>query len=347
MHEDHFTSELTTGKDRPPTTELARWHENLATRCLCAMQVAQTTQERRVTLRPTIVTRWILFIVICQVIVIGVFFGLPHSPMASLLLAKTKSGLLAGALITDLGEATMALSLYGLIARPLGLHVPIIGRRDDRMWRVILGLSALLVVVIVTWVRNPGLTLESGFPLHWDFVVSGPEMLVVAICEEYVFRGVMLTLAVRRWGTVRGILLSSLVFAAFHWGLLTFHSEFLASPHRDLLPYLYLFLYQFLIPTLSLFISGLCFSYIYLRSGTLIWPIATHWMLDYSTWNPTTTTGYWVSQALILASGILAAEILHFHRTGRLFGLRLRATRGSQLTASGHTDNHTGDAEDA
>ncbi|MHB1628205.1 MAG: hypothetical protein ACYCVB_07485, partial [Bacilli bacterium] len=94
-------------------------------------------------MRPTVATRWILFTLICQVIVIGVFFGLPHSPSASLLLAKTKSGLLAGALITDLGEATVALILYGLIARPLELHVPIIGRRDDRMWSVILGLFAL------------------------------------------------------------------------------------------------------------------------------------------------------------------------------------------------------------
>ncbi len=298
-------------------------------------------------MRPTVATRWILFIIISQVLVIGVFFGLPHLPSASWLLAKTKLGLLADALITDLGGATVALILYGLIARPLELHVPIIGRRDDRMWSAVLGLSALLAVIIVTWVRNPGLTLESGFPLHWGFVVSGPEMLVVAICEEYVFRGVMLTLAVRRWGAVRGILLSSLVFAAFHWGLLIFHSEFLASPHRDLLPYLYLFLYQFLIPMLSLFISGLCFSYIYLRSRALIWPIATHWVTDYATWNPTTNTGYWVSQGLILASGILAAEILHFHRTGRLFGLQLRAAQNSRRTLNGHTDNHTGDVEDA
>ncbi|MHB1683233.1 MAG: CPBP family intramembrane glutamic endopeptidase [Bacilli bacterium] len=298
-------------------------------------------------MRPTVATRWILFIIISQVLVIGVFFGLPHLPLASWLLAKTKSGLLAGALITDLGEAMIALSLYGLIVQPLGLHVPIIGRRDDRVWSVVLGLSALLAVVIVTWMRNPGLTFDSGFPLHWSFMVNGPKMLVVAICEEYVFRGVMLTLAVRRWGAFRGILLASLVFAAFHWGLLIFHSEFLASPHRFQLPYLYLFLSQFLIPMLSLFISGLCFSYIYLRSRALIWPIATHWVSDYATWNPTTTTGYWVSQGLILASGILAAEILHFHRTGRLFGLQLRETQSTRLTASGHTDNHTGDVEDA
>ncbi len=308
------------------------------------MQGAQTTQERRVTLRPTIVTRWILFIVICQVMVIGVFLGLPHSPLAPLLLAKTKSSLLGGALITDLGDTTVALSLYALIARPLGVHVPIIGRRDDRMWSVILGLSALLAVVIVTWVRNPGLTLESGFPLHWSFVVSGPEMLVVAICEEYVFRAVILTLTVRRWGAIRGILLSSLVFAAFHWGRLIF---FLASPHRDLLPHLYLFFTQFFIQMLILFITGLALSYIYLRSRALIWPIATHWVTDYATWHPTTTAGYLVSQGLILASGILAAEILHFHRTGRVFGLQLRAARGSQLTANGHTDNHTEAAEDA
>lgn len=298
-------------------------------------------------MRPTVATRWILFTLICQVIVIGVFFGLPHSPMASLLLAKTKSGLLAGALITDLGEATVALCLYGLIARPLGVHVPIIGRRDDRMWRVILGLSALLVVVIVTWVRNPGLTLESGFPLHWDFVVSGPNMLVVAICEEYVFRGVMLTLAVRRWGAVRGILLASLVFAAFHWAFLLSSSGFLASPLRYQFPYLYLFTTEVLIRMLNIFVTGLALSYIYLRSRALIWPIATHWVSDYATWNPTTTTGYWVSQGLILTSGILVAEILHFHRTGRLFGLQLRETQSSRLTASGHTDNHTGDVEDA
>ncbi|MHB1628206.1 MAG: CPBP family intramembrane glutamic endopeptidase, partial [Bacilli bacterium] len=199
----------------------------------------------------------------------------------------------------------------------------------------------------VTWVRNPGLTLESGFPLHWDFVVTGPNMLVVAICEEYVFRGVMLTLAVRRWGAVRGILLSSLVFAAFHWGFLLSSSGFLASPHRYQLPYLYLFITEVLIRMLNIFITGLALSYIYLRSRALIWPIATHWVSDYATWNPTTNTGYLVSQALILASGILAAEILHFHRTGRLFGLQLRETRNSRLTASGHTDNHTGDVEDA
>ncbi len=126
-------------------------------------------------------------------------------------------------MVMDLAEAAMALSLYGLIARPLRVHVPIIGRRDDRMWSVVLGLSALLAVVIVTWVRNPGLTLEFGTPLHWDFVVTGPSMLVLAVCEEYVFRGIILTLAVRRWGAIRGILLSSLLFVAFHWAFLLSH----------------------------------------------------------------------------------------------------------------------------
>ena len=96
-----------------------------------------------------------------------------------------------------------------------------------------------------------------------------------------------------------------------------------------------------------LFISGLLLSYIYLRSEALIWPIAAHWMLDYTPWNPVTNAGQLVSQGIIFASGILVAELLHFHRTGRLFGLRLRAARGPQLTANSNIDNHTGTAEDA
>ncbi|MHB1683234.1 MAG: CPBP family intramembrane glutamic endopeptidase [Bacilli bacterium] len=291
-------------------------------------------------MRPTVVTRWIVFIVVSQVLVIGVFFGMPHSPLASWFMPDTRLNLLGSSLITDLAEATIALTLYRLIARPLSVQVPIIGRRDDRMWSVILGLSVLLTVVIVTWMLNPELTLNSGLPLHWEFVVTGPEMLVVAICEEYAFRGVILTLSVRRWGAVRGILLACLVFAAFHWG-------FLISSYSNLSPNLLSFLAQFLNQMLNLFITGLLLSYIYLRSGALIWPIAAHWMLDYFPWNPTTTTGYWVSQALIFASGILVAEFLHFHRTGRLFGLRLRAARGSQHPESGDTAHCAGDVEDA
>ncbi len=279
-------------------------------------------------MRPTVVTRWIMFIVVSQVIVIGAF-GVFFPLVSRFHPVDTRIGLLGNSMVMDLAEAAIALSLYGLIARPLRVHVPIVGRRDDRMWSVILGLSALLAVVIVTWVRNPGLTLESGFPLHWDFVATGPNMLVVAICEEYVFRGVILTLAVRRWGMVRGILLSSLLFATFHWA-------FLLSHHSPLV-----------IGITYLFISGLLLSYIYLRSEALIWPIAAHWMLNYTPWNPVTNAGQLVSQALIFASGILVAELLHSHRTGRLFGLRLRAARGSQHPASGDTAHCAGDAEDA
>ncbi len=288
-------------------------------------------------MRPTVVTRWIMFILISQVITIGVFFVLPYFPLVpGAPVVDTRIGLLGNSIITDLADVMTALSLYWLIARPLGVRVPIIGRRDDRTWSVMLGLSALLAAVIVTWERNPGLTLDSGLPLHWDFMVTGPMMLVVAFCEEYVFRGVMLTLSVRRWGAVRGVLLTSLVFAAFHWGLLI-------SPYRDLLPHLSLILIQMML----LFITGLFLSYIYLRTGALIWSFAAHWMLDYSPWNPKTNTGHLVSAGLILASGILATELLHFHRTGRLFGLRLRAARDSQHLTSGATAHGAGGAEDA
>ncbi len=288
-------------------------------------------------MRPTVAARWVVFVLVSQVITIGVFFGTPHLPFASSwLLANTRLGLLGSSLVTDLAEAATALSLYVLIARPLRVHVPIIGRRDDRTWSVMLGLSVLLAVVIVVWVRNPGLTLNSGWPLHWDFVVTGPKMLVVALCEEYVFRGVMLTLSVRRWGAVSGVLLTSLLFAAFHW-------EFLISPYRYLLPHLSFLLIQMTL----LFITGLLLSYINLRSGALVWPIAVHWMWDYSPWNPATNIGDLVSTGIVFASGILAAEILHLHRTGRLFGLRLRAARDSQHPANSDTAHGAGDAEDA
>ncbi len=288
-------------------------------------------------MRPTVAARWIVFILISQLITIGVFFGVPHFPFASRwFLADTRLGLLGSSLVTDLAEAATALSLYGLIARPLGVHVPIFGRRNDRIWSVVLGLSVLLAVVIVVWVRNPGLTLNSGWPLHWNFIVTGPKMLVVAICEEYVFRGVMLTLSVRRWGAESGVLLTSLLFAAFHW-------EFLISPYHDLLPHLSFLLIQMTL----LFITGLLLSYINLRSGALVWPIAVHWMWDYSPWNPASIIGDLVSTGIIFASGILVAELLHFHRTGRLFGLRLQAARDSQHPESGDTAHCAGDAEDA
>ncbi len=274
-------------------------------------------------MRPTVAARWIVFVLISQMITIGVFFILPHFSLVSgAPVVDTRIGLLGNSILTDLAEATTVLSLYWLIARPLGVRVPIIGRRDDRTWSVMLGLSVLLAVVIVVWLLNPGLTLNSGLPLHWEFVVTGPEMLVVAICEEYVFRAVILTLTVRRWGAVRGALLASLVFAAFHWGNLI-------SSYSNMSPNLLSLLTSFLIQMLILSITGLLLSYIFLRSGALIWSIAAHWMLDYFPWNPTTNTGYWVSRGLIFASGILVAELLHFHRTGRLFGLRLQAARGS------------------
>lgn len=270
--------------------------------------------------------RWIAFILISQGLIVFVFFVLPklilyYDPTA---LLTPGQELVSHDLITVLGETAIAMSLYWLISRPVGIRVFFLPQRNDLKWTVVLAVCVLLTVFATTWVLNPSLSSYSstGISSNWAFAIHGVMYLVVAICEEYVFRGIILTLIIRRLGLFRGVLLASLIFTVFHWGMVL-------SDLPSSIPLLSIFT-----GVLSLFITGLSLSYIYLRTKMLLWPIAMHWMFDFLPWNPTSLVGMeYVSPVIIIVAGILVAETLHLSRTGSLFGMRLRKSRGNQSTS--------------
>ncbi len=135
-----------------------------------------------------------------------------------------------------------ALTGGGLSSRGLLLVLPLF-----LVGMVGLILVNLLITTLTGAAENPQIAaLSDGQPLSAGAVAALWLLLavVVPLCEELVFRGVVQPLIAQRWGAAAGVVLGGLIFAAAH-----------------------------LLPTLipGLFVSGLMLGLLRVLSGS-IWP---------------------------------------------------------------------------
>ena len=220
------------------------------------------------------VLRWMLFLVISQFMVFSVFFIIGPILNREHIYAQQVS--VWSVVLTVVGELLLAVSLYLLIARRAAPEIRLINRGRIRSTVSIMApLLALLLFILLK--SNPRLTFSSGLPLHTAFISKLVVFLIVAACEEYMFRGVILTLLRRSMSLGKAVVVSSLVFAAFHWGevISTIFSLHMSTDSIIL---------NISISLLSIFLLGIVMAYSYLRTGQLIWPIIFHWVNDFSPW---------------------------------------------------------------
>ena len=161
--------------------------------------------------------------------------------------------------VMPLGAAALRISQHR--ARPFGdltISRPVLARA---------GLGALLAGVLVLWLfvllLGAGRAQVDSHSIGLRSIVVGalgPQFLV-ALWEEFAFRGAVQPLAVRRWGTVRGLAAASLLFGAFHLPNIVYQD---VPP--ELIP----------LTVANLTLMGLVFGWAYQRGGGLVLPVALH-----------------------------------------------------------------------
>ena len=183
------------------------------------------------------------------------------------------------ALSACLLTATLMLIAWraGATAADLGLA------REDMRAGVRYGLaaSALVLLVLVAIALIPGTNgfLDdsradiSGGRLIYELVIS--IVLLTAIPEEFAFRGVLLGSGVRLWGPWRASLITSALFGLWHIvpTLHTMSDNRAVSGASNTIGGQVLLVIGTVVAT---FIAGLVFSWLRLRSQSLIAPILAH-----------------------------------------------------------------------
>ncbi|KRL53759.1 CPBP family intramembrane glutamic endopeptidase [Furfurilactobacillus rossiae] len=140
------------------------------------------------------------------------------------------------------------------------LHVPIFLRPTERSWRLLpINWTSLVVLLLAIAVVFGG---------KGNFWLSCVVLVFVGITEEFAFRGVILPLA-SKLGSVQnqlwvGILVSSALFGVAH-GVNLLHQALLITGFQ----------------MLSAFSIGILLSALYLRTGSLVFPILLHGLNDF------------------------------------------------------------------
>ena len=188
------------------------------------------------------------------------------SPEQAALIDRFLAIMLAGALLLSIPP------LRHWCSRQLAIPVP--HTRLHETWLV--SIAAPLVafgvvgfVVLVHWVAEGPAGLAQWvrtWPAHDEqmrraLTATGIAMLLITVVvgpviEELVFRGLLYRAWEEKWGWLTGMLLSSLVFGAYHQG----------------------FWYAF--------VSGLLYAALYRRTGSLLAPILAHGIYNASLWYP-------------------------------------------------------------
>ena len=121
----------------------------------------------------------------------------------------------------------MTAPVYFLVLRRRRLPLSAIGFRSfSRRWYVIVPILAVVIVIVSEMIENYiGRPLEKpmiealapdGFSWAGLVVMLMVAGIIVPIAEEVFFRGVLYTWLRNRWGPMVGVIVSSLVFGAFH-----------------------------------------------------------------------------------------------------------------------------------
>jgi membrane protease YdiL (CAAX protease family) len=227
-------------------------------------------------------TRWW---VILLVLVVGAVldFALMSPPAAELLrgLARGSHGVLLPPLVMN--TVTLAIVVGGLIVWTGRLRGSDLGLASKK---IVPALLMTLCLWLLLHALALGFNLAEGQPLAWDEQWSArsaymlgrilADFLGVALCEEIVFRGFLLTqlrlkldplLGGRRWmalGLALG--LSQVVFAIGHLPYLCYHQ---GAPWAELPRSL-----------LMLFFWGILFALVYVRTGNLLISVGLHGLVN-------------------------------------------------------------------
>lgn len=126
------------------------------------------------------------------------------------------------------------------------MAVPLIVLAATGLYLGLYALSFIAPHVVSNILAEPDPASFPGTPLAQAFGVLVPSA-VGPVVEEVVFRGVLLQLWARRWGVVRGVIGTAVVFGLFHT-----------------------------VDALSAFIFAITMAALYIRTGSLLVPIAAH-----------------------------------------------------------------------
>lgn len=168
--------------------------------------------------------------------------------------------------------------------------------------------SVLLTSLVVSVLCNRSLSgdhfLERGYFII--FISYGIQFLVVAACEEYAFRGVLLSLLSSRLNVVLSVLIAASVFGLFHVGELAYFA--LAQHHGVLsLGSIATAIAEDLVP------FGIVMGYLYLRTKQLLWPVLLHWLNDWSPWGQYVNSLWngWLTTVALYVVAVILAEFVH------------------------------------
>lgn len=170
-------------------------------------------------------------------------------------------------------EITMI--IVSLLINKMYAHQPL----KFNNWSLIPGNSAF-ISVIWYWYLYMCITsfIKGGCPWHFFGLA-----FLVGICEELIFRGILLTSLIRNlrghYAIFWGVILSSIMFGCAH------SINFLNQPLKNTL-------IQMTYTTLL----GMIFACVYLRTGNLFYPMTLHMMLDLTSMSLTSTTTSTVAQ---------------------------------------------------
>lgn len=130
------------------------------------------------------------------------------------------------------------------------------------------GLAGIMVGLSYVVLQKGGIInyLGSGFKfdkrteVYTFVVILFVRMLIVGIAEELLFRGVLARHMLELWGRKIAVILSTLIFTVFHCMVIQCWSQ-----------------------VTDIFFLGLIFGIIYVKTGSIVCPIAFHFGIDFFT----------------------------------------------------------------
>jgi membrane protease YdiL (CAAX protease family) len=208
------------------------------------------------------------------------------------------SGSLYTLIGTSIGELFLPISLYVLVVRKYFPNGIVDTESPNRYYKWML----ITLVIGTYFLLVPNVTYEYAISNH---LFLGATFIVVGLCEEYAYRGVLIR-AFKDWlGVIPGVILGAVLFGLSHWA--------------DLMQGELLFSSGWFSGIMGASLVGLVLGIIVWRSGSILWAVYLHFMYDWRPWhygNPNWVLNFhipWLGNNIsILVMGLIGAEILRF-----------------------------------
>ena len=187
-----------------------------------------------------------------------------------------------------LGEGALPLALAIVVVWRGGLLPFFPGRQANRALLAALILLTLLFAVTLDW-RTALSTVG---------ILTGIQYLFVGVCEEWSFRGVILRVLRGKMGLIAAMLISSALFALWHWLALVVNAGAVvgsASWWASMAEY---------------FVLGLLFALIAWLSRSILWAAVIHGVFDWGPWGSHALLTGALPSILVLVIGLLGAMVI-------------------------------------